>query len=239
MGMSGLGICFCAGEKDIISKLGKLGGHKELSQKFLVAAIENTQENHNYLDKCRKHYLKNIEVIEKKLNDLNKAFWKQFKEKKTFVEAFIENPDATNVYLLDFSGLRGKKYKEQVLETGLDVAQWLLKAKVMTVPGECFLFEDSQMLVRIALNHPKQTIEKAFENIISATREIHNFSENLHPKSCEKLNEETKTQQKNSKNVFSVTGNKKPDVFTVLKSSAKLSSNCTKIPEINIRPPWR
>lgn len=164
---------FCVGRKDIVNIFTCLGGHCVRDHKLLAAAIEDSAENAEYLEQCRAFYLRNIDLIGAKISELNKKFCDQFSEEKTFVKPFIARPDAANVYLLDFSGLRGKRCGDKILNSGLDVAQWLLEdAKVGTVPGECFLFEPETMLVRIALNHAPRELEVAFNSMIEATTKI-------------------------------------------------------------------
>lgn len=165
---------FCVSRPDIISGFTRLGGYPtKQSQKIMTAAIEDSPENRDYLARCRDYYLENIGVIESKLTYLNAKFSEQFDANATYVKPFISRPDATNVYLLDFSGLRGKKYGDTIMDSGLDVAKWLLKeASVGTVPGECFLFDEKAMLVRIVLNTPPNELALAFDNIISATASI-------------------------------------------------------------------
>ncbi len=59
------------------------------------------------------------------------------------------------------------------MDTGLDAAQWLLsEASVGTVPGECFLFDEKTMLVRIVLNSPPHELALAFDSMIAATNSI-------------------------------------------------------------------
>lgn len=165
---------FCVGHPEILSGLEMLGGYPtKHTQKIMSAAIEDSAENTEYLEQCRTFYLRNIDLIGTKISELNKKFCDQFSEEQTFVKPFITKPDAANVYLLDFSGLRGKRCGDKVLNSGLDVAQWLLDdAKVGTVPGECFLFEPETMLVRIALNHAPRELEVAFNSMIEATVKI-------------------------------------------------------------------
>jgi aspartate/methionine/tyrosine aminotransferase len=75
--------------------------------------------------------------------------------------------------LLDFSGLRGKSYNGKEIKTGLDISKWMLdEAGVGTVPGECFLFDPEEMLVRIALGYEKELIMGAMECLGKATAKI-------------------------------------------------------------------
>lgn len=115
---------FCVSRPDIISGFARLGGYPtKQSQKIMTAALEDSAENHKYLAKCRDYYLGNIDVVQSKLTELNTKFRTQFSEEIDYVKPFISRPDATNVYLLDFSGLRGKKYGYQIMATGLDTSR--------------------------------------------------------------------------------------------------------------------
>lgn len=165
---------FCVGNQDIINSFEKLGGYPtKHSQKITAAAIDDNEENSEYLHQCRQYYLNNINVIKTKSAELNKVFCDQFSEEKIYVKPFIPDPDATNVYLMEFSGLRGKEYGGRILNTGLDVAKWLLnESAIRTVPGECYIFDETEMLVRVTLNRPPQEFELAFNKMVVAAASI-------------------------------------------------------------------
>jgi aspartate aminotransferase len=167
---------FCVSSPEMVAIFERLGGYpSKQDQRAMTAAIADTPENREYLENCRQYYLENIEIVKAKIAELNQQFSVQFGEEKTYVKPLIENPDATNVYLLDFSGLRGKGFAGRPMNTGLDAAKWLLKeASIGTVPGECFAFDEREMLVRIALNQPSQELVLAFDSAISAAHKIQN-----------------------------------------------------------------
>ncbi len=167
---------FCVGRRDLIQSFEKLGGYPTRhSQKIVAASLEDSDENREYLEKCRDYYLQNIHLIEEKISKLNQKFSQQFSEEKIYVKPLIANPDAANVYMLDFSGLRGKIHNGKPLSTGLDISRFLLEeASVGTVPGECFLFEQDKMLVRVTLNNSAQEMAQAFDSISLATEKIQN-----------------------------------------------------------------
>ncbi len=173
---TGIKTGFCVGPADFMESFAKLGGYPtKQSQKVLAATLENSDENRDYLERCRQYYLQNIAAIKEKLTELNTALTNQFSATAEYVKPFISDPAATNVYLLDFSGLRGKMYNEKPMNTGLDVAEWLLDtARVATVPGECSFFNKETMLVRIALNDATERFREAFDSIISAVPTIQN-----------------------------------------------------------------
>lgn len=169
-------IGFCLGSEDLVMKFGKLGGYPtKQDQKIVAAAIEDSAENREYFNRCRDYYLSNIDLVQQKLSELSQKFSQQFNEEKEYVKPFIHHPEATNVYLLDFSGLKGKIHNDKKLNSGLDIARWMLDdASVGVVPGECYLFEEETMLVRIALNHTPHEITRAFDSMILATEKIRN-----------------------------------------------------------------
>ncbi len=167
---------FCTGPQEIINNFTKLGGYPtKRDQKVMAASLEDSEENRVYFEQCRQYYASNIQLVKTKTSELNKKFCEQFGEEKDYVKPFISDPDATNVYLLDFSGLRGKTYNGKAMNSGLDAATWLLdSASIGSVPGECSLFDEKEMLVRITLNHSPHEIGLAFDSAITAASAIQN-----------------------------------------------------------------
>ena len=166
---------FCVGQKDIVSMFARLGGYPtKRDQKIMAASIESSDENKEYFELCRKYYLENIEIVRDKVFQLNQRLNSQFgSEDISYVKPVTDNPDATNVYLLDFSGLFGKTRGGEIMRTGLDVSKWLLEdASVGSVPGECSFFNPEKMIVRFTLNNPHQEMTQAFDNIIEAASRI-------------------------------------------------------------------
>ncbi len=196
---------FCVTSPEIAACFEKVGGYQKPDQRAMTAAIADTPENREYLENCRQYYLRNIEIVKEKIAELNQQFSAQFGEEKTYVKPLIENPDAANVYLLDFSGLRGKEFAAKPMDTGLDVAKWLLKeASIGTVPGECFAFDEREMLVRIALNQPSQELVLAFDSAISAAHKIQNQPTCMVEISSEVIQVEGKSQSDQRGNLASV-----------------------------------
>jgi aspartate/methionine/tyrosine aminotransferase len=166
------------GPKDFISEFTKIGGYSYIDEKMIAKATEDSEENRDYLERSRLEYLSRIELVKEKVEQLNKKFCDIFGEEKigeeAFVKPYIPDPKYGSVYLLDFSKLRKKIYQDEEMATGLDVAKWLLKeASVAVVPGECYMFDPKEMLVRISLWNPPAEIEMAFESIIKAAEKIH------------------------------------------------------------------
>ncbi len=197
---------FCVSNQRMVSRFERVGGYPtKQDQQIMTAAIADTPENREYLENCRQYYLRNIEIVKEKIAELNQQFSAQFGEEKTYVKPLIENPDAANVYLLDFSGLRGKEFAAKPMDTGLDVAKWLLKeASIGTVPGECFAFDEREMLVRIALNQPSQELVLAFDSAISAAHKIQNQPTCMVEISSEVIQVEGKSQSDQRGNLASV-----------------------------------
>jgi aspartate/methionine/tyrosine aminotransferase len=171
----GIRISFCVGKAEIISHLSKLGGHPMLHQKVLTAAIQDNKENRQFSAETRQEYLIINKLIQQGIEALNEKFGEIFGEKRSGEEAYVKpcvpNPKIGGIYLIDFSGLRGKIYGHgKEIQTGIDVAKWLSQnAKVDTIPGEGSLVGDKEILIRISTGHPLQILEQAFENIMEAT----------------------------------------------------------------------
>ncbi len=165
---------FCVGNEDIVRDFRRLGGYPtKQNQKVLYTAMG--EESQEYLERCRQHYLRNIGIVKERLAELSGTFSENFGEVFEYSKPLVADPDATNVYVLDFSGLRGKDRNGKSMETGLDVAEWLLEdASVGVVPGECSLFKPEEMLVRIVLNQSPSELSLAFGNILEAASRIHN-----------------------------------------------------------------
>lgn len=168
---------FCVGPESSIKRFAKLGGYLNLDQRVIAAALENNEENQQYFFQSRQKYLSNIEIVKEKIRELNQKFCQVFREEKngedSYVKPYIADPDSTNVYLLDFSGLRGKTYQGKEFDCGLDAAKWMLQeASIGAVPGECFIFSPEEMLVRISLGHQPEILIQAFDNMINCAERI-------------------------------------------------------------------
>lgn len=166
---------FCVGPKDLVTIFERLGGYPtKQDQKILAASIEDSEENKRYLEACRQYYLENIEIVKAGISNLNSELNQKFgTEDFVYVKPEVLAPNSANVYLLNFSGLAGKLHGDNVMRTGLDVAKWLLNdASVGTVPGECFLFDEKDMIVRISLNHSHERMAEAFSSISNAISSI-------------------------------------------------------------------
>jgi len=192
---------FCVGPEDIIEEFSR-SPHYEVPQIFkigdvikelplttskpfdirhqmtIAAALEDNQEMRDYHQSNREESFRRIEIIKRKINELNEKFCEVFGEKRegdqAYIKPFIPNPETGLTYILDFSGLRGKIRNGKSMLNDLDVAKWLSEdASVGTVPGILFMFEEEEMLLRIALGS-SHSFEKVFDHIISVADKIEN-----------------------------------------------------------------
>lgn len=176
MGIPRLRAGVCVGAKEIISEFAIFQGYSSIDQGMLSIALNDSEENTQYLNNDKQKYLSNIDLIKDRIEGLNNVISNQFldeEKNKIFVKPFIEYPDYSNVYLINFSGLKNKMHGQKIIRTGLDISEWLLQeASVAVVPGECFAFDEEEMLVRIALGHPAEEINRAFDNICHAVEKL-------------------------------------------------------------------
>lgn len=167
---------FCVGSPKILEGLKILGGHRLDDQILIKRCLQLYQEDPELLKESRFLYLQNIDLINDRIAEINKTLTNMFgphNQGKKYVKPQTILPDAGNVYMIDFSGLRNFKYKGKELRTGTQIAQWLLEeASVAVVPGECSLFTPGGMLIRIATGDTQEELTKAFDNIIEATKSL-------------------------------------------------------------------
>lgn len=167
---------FCVGPEAIVTQFAELGGFPPRQFQMAIAeSLKDNEENLSYSEENKAKYFSNINLVKEKLVTINQIFGHQLEEEKSYVRPYIETPETGGPYLLDFSALRGKNYKGKTLSTGLDIAKWLLnEASVGVVPGECFCFDENDMLVRIAVSLPAEEIVRAFDSITSVVQTIQN-----------------------------------------------------------------
>ncbi len=181
--MIGNKIGICLTSPQIAKRFEILDGYcTKAQQRVIECAIDDSEENREFFNRNREYFLNNISVVKQKISELNIRFVENMGENRVYVKPLIEDIDATNVYVLDFSGLRGKMRNGKAMQSGLDVAEWLLDdASVGVVPGECFLFSPEEMLVRIVLNQTPTELSKAFDEIIKSTDKIQNPQRAISP----------------------------------------------------------
>ncbi|MBL6664894.1 MAG: pyridoxal phosphate-dependent aminotransferase [Rickettsiales bacterium] len=134
-----------------------------------AAALEDNEENRQYINDVRTEYRKNIDKIKEQIGIVNRAASKLDEVKNHDFVKIYDEPEASTVMMLDFSGLRGFKDGERILDTGHDVAEFLFeKARVAMVPGECFFIDEKEMVLRINLSNRHKDLERGFDAIGSA-----------------------------------------------------------------------
>ena len=169
-GLGGLRISFACIQNEAL-QIGETMA-RPMAHACLSAAIslEDSEENKEYLEVNRLKYLENIEKIQEQLKVVNQRFSNACGvEYEEFAKPY-NIPEAGNVMLLDFSGLKGRQIVEgSSLLRGYDVAKFIYeKAGVAMVPGECSFIDENEMTLRISLSHSHEELEKGFEAIGTA-----------------------------------------------------------------------
>lgn len=172
-GLTGLRISYGCGPKEIISRLTlHLSGFSRPSEEAAIEALTLNQENASYIKENRRKYIKNILFIESQINILNQKLSKHFNkkcEKTIYTKLFLGIPDATNVILISFQGLKGKIFKNKALASSLELAYFLYQeAGVAVVPGEAFFMEGNQMVLRFPVSPDQNELKRGFSKILSA-----------------------------------------------------------------------
>lgn len=180
MGLAGLRISYGHVPSWLMERLPKpLCGLSISAEKAAVQALKNTEENHQYLEKTTALYKKKIESIKNLVSQTNQELHEKFKmslhhlgHSKDFVKVYIE-PKATNVVLLSFSGLQGKSFENEHIQTSLQLAKYLYKkAGVAMVPGEASFIEGKEMVLRIPL--AAKNLNEGFMKIKNALLQLTN-----------------------------------------------------------------
>lgn len=175
-GLPSMFVSFCTAPRNIEDALRKEHAVSQQRTQQLVAAeaLTDNPENRAYLEETAARYRDNISLIKERLVRLNGALGKKFGEQKEeYVRPVVKNPDATNVYLLNFHGLRGKMINGKPLATGLDVAKFLQKeVSVAMVPYEGFLMDARAMTLRLILSRPAEELRQGFSTITKACEKL-------------------------------------------------------------------
>jgi aspartate aminotransferase len=174
-GLPSMFVSFCTAPRNIEEALQKEYTVSQQRTQQLVAAeaLTDNPENRAYLDETSAKYRDNIALIKERVTRLNRALGKKFGEQREYVRPVVKNPDATNVYLLNFHGLRGKMINGRPLATGLDVAKFLQKkVGVAMVPYESFLMDAQAMTLRLILSRPEEELRQGFSTISEAFEKL-------------------------------------------------------------------
>jgi aspartate aminotransferase len=158
-------LSFAIGPKDVIDKVANsLSG---LTSDAVDVVKESLRTNHNnsaYMARCQNACVERVVFIKNQVETLNNQLSKYFSCQGSEYIKLYNDPQATTVILLDFSGLRGKKWKNNsILKDDVDVANFLLdKANVALAPGETYFIPGDKMLLSMSMV-PKFTAEQNYE----------------------------------------------------------------------------
>lgn len=174
MRVPGLKTGICLGPDWAVDGFAKIGGYSEFDEAAISAALEHIEEESEFSKDSKDEYLGNIEESLLGIDRMNKAFSKKAKVDRSIVKPLVRIPDRGGPYVLDFSGARGCVLDDgKVLETGLDIAEWVLEsASVGTVPGECYLLEPESMTVRISIGNEREVLREAFGRMEAAVDKV-------------------------------------------------------------------
>lgn len=132
-----------------------------------VEALKDTRANRDYQQKNKRIYLSNIKLIQRLIEHMNihlRACYGDSRE--DYVKIFI-HPDSTNIILIAFPGIRGKKLAGKPVRTSLELADYIYNsARVATVPGEGFFLKGKDMVLRIPLSVSSKELEKGLTLIL-------------------------------------------------------------------------
>ncbi len=171
-GVTGVRQAIVLAKPEIIKKFAVFQGLSAVDQGIVHVLLQEYNKPQSLLndeiEKNRIKYLTNIALIKSEIKELSEI-----------VEGSIlpvnENPQYGNIYLIDFSTLRGMAYCSSEIDiefkTGLDVSRWLYeKAGVAVVPGECSLFGAEDMMVRIGTGVNQELLSDIFKSIKKAAQ---------------------------------------------------------------------
>ena len=194
-GLAGVRVAFAYLPKEIADLYQEERGMDNIpsgyEQRLVALALEDTPENQEFLVQNIVQYHQNINHLKGQISALNQKLNQHFGEEgMEYIKPYNE-PEAGNVYLLDFSGLRGKFVTGgKVLNSGLDVAEFFLeKAEIGVVPGECFFIPEADMVIRVPISTMQQETEIGFEKLAEA------MIENLKNPPRVKINVESSTEK--------------------------------------------
>lgn len=167
-GLHDLHVSFCCAPESIVRRLTQVHkmGFPRPTQIAAVQSLLDNEENNTYLRNNETLYHEHINVVKEQVFLLNEQLNTHFRKEQSYIKPVIDTPQATNLYLLSFEGLKGKFYNKKPLSTGLDVARFLLQeARVAMVPGDGFFMEPESMVVRLCVGYPKEQLIEGFQAI--------------------------------------------------------------------------
>jgi len=131
--------------------------------------LKDSEENKVYLKESIDQYKENIEFILNKINHINKIMNSYYKTSDfVYVKPYII-PNSTNIFLLSFLGIKGKKIRNTKINSGLELAEYLAAyAGVATVPGEAFFIDKNEIVVRIPISVSKDELNLGLNKILDS-----------------------------------------------------------------------
>lgn len=168
-GLSGLGVSFACMPEWLACRMHQ---DKYLSLVNIPAQIvasevlKDSLLNDLYLNKCINKHLKNIEIIKREIDKLNKMLFKKYKEEKEYIKILIKEPQASSVMMLDFSGLYGKKFKDETIKSGLQLTKlFKVMMSIAFVPGEAYFLSPESITLRMSTSYKKKEMRDGFKRI--------------------------------------------------------------------------
>lgn len=136
-------------------------------QSAAVEALKDNRANRAYLQKNKRIYRSHINLIRSLMAHMNKHMRASHGDsKEDYVKMFIQ-PDSTNIFLIAFPGMRGKKLAGKTIRTSLELANHIYNTvRVATVPGEGFFLEGKDMVLRIPLSVSSKELERGLTLIL-------------------------------------------------------------------------
>lgn len=170
MGMAGLRMSYACGPENIISNLPKiLCGLPIPSEKAALSVFAHPFETKEYLAESIFQYQNNINYIKDKIKQINVLLNDKFGTDVVYVEPMVEPVQATNTYLISFKGLKGMTFQGQSIQSGLDLARFLLKdAGIAIVPGEGSFVDSSEISLRFITSADQELLELGFNKIMNS-----------------------------------------------------------------------
>lgn len=175
MGLAGLRVSFASMPSWLQQVLYKpLCGLSKPAEKAATAALQNTDENCHYLKHASFAYKEKLNQVKALTKALDKDLRHKFDPYSTHdIACLYVEPQAANVALVSFPGIKGKIYGSCRIETGVQLASYLAQhAGVALVPGEASFFSGHEMVLRIPLSAPN--LKQGFEKIKKALLQLHN-----------------------------------------------------------------
>lgn len=164
----GIRFSFACSPTNLISALPTSG----MLMPIQVAAkevLKDSEENDIYIKGSIDKYKQHINFILDKIDHMNKVMNSYYKTSGfIYVKPYII-PDSTNIFLLSFSGIKGKKIGSRKINSSLELAEYLAThAGVATVPGEAFFIDGDEIVIRIPISVSKDELNLGLNKILNS-----------------------------------------------------------------------